>query len=70
MRAVVASAGAVVLGAIGAGCLVVGVWSGIALIQGIEAEVGDRFFVLLTIASLVLGFACLAGAVAAFRARA
>ncbi len=68
MRAAVAIAGAVVLGAIGAVCLLFGLAAGITLIDG-ETEYVDWFLALMTVIPFALGFACVRGARAAFRAR-
>jgi hypothetical protein len=71
VRAFVAIAGAVVLGGIGATCLFSGAWMTISVIDGgPEPEIGNTYIATLGVIFLLIGFACTAGAVAAFRARA
>jgi hypothetical protein len=71
VRAFVAIAGAVVLGGIGATCLFFGAWMTISAIDGgPEPEIGNSYIAMLAVVFLVVGLSCVAGAVAAFRARA
>jgi hypothetical protein len=70
MRAGVAIAVAVVLGVIGTACLFLGTWQAVVLIVEPEDEIGDLYLVMVTLVLVALGLACLAGARAAFRARA
>jgi hypothetical protein len=70
VRAFVAIAAALVLGGIGATCLAFGGWMTISGVDGgPEPEVRNSYIVMLGVVFLVLGLSCVAGAVAAFRAR-
>ena len=59
------------LGGIGVTCRFFGGWMTISVIDGgPEPEIGNRYIVMLGVVFLVIGLSCVAGAVAAFRARA
>lgn len=70
MRAVIAVAGAVVLGAIGAAFLVAGACMTVGVLDGgPEPEIGNSYLLFLSALGLLLGLTFVAGAIAAFRAR-
>jgi hypothetical protein len=71
VRAFVAIAGAVVLGGIGATFLFMGAWGAISVIDGgPEPEIGNTYIAVVSAVVLVIGASCVAGALAAYRARA